>query len=52
MNTRKELSSEFSSLKETSTMLQRFARLQVLWSHEPENVSKQTEDTLNGLLEC
>jgi len=45
-------SSKFSALQEASTILQCFVRLHVLWSHESENVSKQTEDTLNNLLEC
>ena len=51
LNTRED-SSEFSALQEASTTLQRFIRLKVLWSHESENVSKQTENTSNNLLEC
>ena len=41
----KNYSSKFSTL-------QCFVRLQVLWSHESENVSKQMEETLNNLFEC
>ena len=41
----KNYSSKFSTL-------QCFVRLQVLWSHESGNVSKQMEDTSNNLLEC
>jgi hypothetical protein len=48
----KNYSSEFSVLQEASTMLHCFVRLQVLWSHESENVSTQMEDTSNSLLEC
>jgi hypothetical protein len=48
----KNYSSAFSALQEASTTLQCFVRLQVLWSHESENASKQMEDTLNSLLEC
>jgi len=29
-----------------------FVRLEVLWLHESEKVSKQMEDTSNNLLEC
>jgi len=46
----KNYSSEFSALQESSTMLLCFIRLQVLWSHQSENVSKQMEDTSNSLL--
>jgi hypothetical protein len=45
-------SNEFSAQQEASTALQCFVRLQVLWSHESENVSKQMEDTLNNFLDC
>jgi len=48
----KNYSSKFSALQEASTTLQCFISLQVLWSHESENASKQTEDTSNNLLEC
>jgi len=44
--------SEFSALQETLTMLQCFVSLQILWSHETENVSEEAEDTSNDLLEC
>jgi len=37
----KNYSSEFSALQEATTMLQCFIRLQVIWSHQSENVSKQ-----------
>ena len=46
-NTRENYSSEFSVLQEASTTLQCFVSLQVLWSHESENVWKQMEDTSN-----
>ena len=48
----KNYSSKFSALQEASTILLCFVRLQVLWSHESENASKQTEEILNNLLEC
>jgi len=48
----KNYPSEFSDLQETSTTLQCFVKLQVLWSHESVNVSKQTEDTSNNLFQC
>ena len=48
----KNYCSEISALQEPSTTLQCFVRLQVLWSHESENLSKQMEDTSNNLLEC
>ena len=48
----KNYSSEFSALQEAWTTLQFFVRLQVLWSHESENASKQMVDTSNILLEC
>jgi hypothetical protein len=41
----------FSALLEAPTTLQCFVRLQVLWSHESENLSKLM-DTSNKLLEC
>ena len=47
VNTREKLSTEFSALQEASATLQCFVRLQVLWSHESENVWKQMEDTSN-----
>ena len=48
----KNYSCEFSALQEASTTLQCFVSLQVLWSHESENLSKQMEDTSNNLSEC
>ena len=39
-------------LQEASTTLQCFIRLKVLWSHDSENASKQTEDASDSLLEC
>ena len=44
----KNYSSKFSTLQEASTTLQCFVRLQVLWSHKSENVSKQMEDNSNN----
>jgi len=52
VNTREELLQRILALQEASTKLQRFVGLQVLWPHESENASKQTEDTSNNLLEC
>ena len=40
------------ALQEASTTLHCFVKLQVLWLHESENATKQTDDTLNNLLEC
>jgi hypothetical protein len=51
VNMRKNYSSEFSALPDASITLQRFVRFEVLWSHESENVSKQTEATSNSLHE-
>src|SRR5215510_5647599 len=45
VNTREKYSTEFSALQEASTTLQCFVRLQVVRSHESENVWKQMEDT-------
>ena len=50
--TRENYFSEFSALQEASVTLQGFVGLQVLWQHESDNASKQTEDTSNNLLEC
>jgi hypothetical protein len=47
----KNYSIEFSALQEASTTMQCFVCLQVLWSHESENLSKQMEDALNNFLE-
>jgi CTP synthase (UTP-ammonia lyase) len=51
VNIRENYASYFSALQKASTTLQCFVRLQVLWSHESENVSKQKEDTSKTLLE-
>ena len=51
-NTREELLQQILSTARSINNTQCFVRLQVLWSHESENASKQTEDTLNNLLEC
>jgi hypothetical protein len=42
----------FSDSCDQRTALQCFVRLEVLWSHESENVSKQMENTSNNLVEC
>ena len=47
--TRENYSSELLALQEASTTLQCFVRLHVLWSHESENLSEQTEHILNNL---
>jgi len=49
VNMRENYFSDFSALQEASTTLQGFIKLEVLWSHESENVSKQKEDTFEHL---
>jgi hypothetical protein len=52
VNTKEKLLQRISALQEASTTLLFFIRVQVCWSHESENASKQMEDTFNNLLEC
>jgi len=52
VNTRQELMQQILSAARSINTLQCIVRLQILWSHESENASKQMEDTLNNLLEC
>jgi len=50
VNTREELLQRI--LSAARSINNAAVRLQVLWSRESENVSKQMEDTLNNLREC
>jgi hypothetical protein len=52
VNARKELLQRILSAAKTSTTPQCFVRLQVLWSHKSEKISKQMEDISNNMSEC
>jgi len=50
LNTREELLQWILSAARSINNTAVLRKLQVLWSHESENVSKQMEDTSNNLL--